>query len=277
MPSLQLCVKWSGPPLNRIFTAGLEGEIYAYIMIDNPSSLKNVCKNDEMVHTDEIMDLLPIPSMGYIVSAGMDKKIALWHMDTLRLKHVFGRGHQHGVHTLDWYADMNMILSAGLDHDIYLWNPQVKPFVFHMKGHNHSLIGVKWVKGTHTVVSADITGMIRVWDMRTYTTTQTLNCSLSEINSLSVTAPPKRIIVGGRSLVFYDYDEPVDHKMADQDACLCVLYNSVFYAFITIHPKCVKIWDAKTGCLQNVFRDISPADLTCMCLDKRKRKLYVGD
>ena len=77
-------VKWSGPPLNRIFTAGLEGEIHAYNI-----DLKDVCKNEEQVHTDDIMDLLPIPSMGYIASAGMDKKIALWYMDTLKLKHVF--------------------------------------------------------------------------------------------------------------------------------------------------------------------------------------------
>lgn len=46
-----------------------------------------------MIHSEEIMDLLPIPSMGYIASASMDKKIALWHMDTLRLKHVFEKGH----------------------------------------------------------------------------------------------------------------------------------------------------------------------------------------
>lgn len=31
--------------------------------------------------------------MGYIASAGMDKKIALWYMDTLKLKHVFTNGH----------------------------------------------------------------------------------------------------------------------------------------------------------------------------------------
>ena len=109
--------------------------------------------------------------MGYIASAGMDHKIVLWKMDDLSLKHVFTNGHQHGVHTLDWYGDMNMILSAGLDHDIYMWNPQVKPRVFLMKGHNHSLIGVKWIKGTQQIVSADISGMIRVWDMRTYSTT----------------------------------------------------------------------------------------------------------
>ena len=113
--------------------------------------------------------------------------------------------------------------------------------------------------------------------MRTYSTTQTLNCSLNEINALAVTQPPKRIIVGGRSLVFYDYDEPVDHHLADKDACLCVLYNPVFYTFITAHPTCIKIWDATNGCLQKVFPDISAADITCICLDDRKRKLFVGD
>ena len=47
-----------------------------------------------MVHRGaDIMDLLPIPSMGYIASAGMDKKIALWQMDGLKLKHEFERGH----------------------------------------------------------------------------------------------------------------------------------------------------------------------------------------
>lgn len=173
---------------------------------------------------------------------------------------------------------MNMIISAGLDHDIFLWNPQVKQKVFTMKGHNHSLVGVKWVRGTLTVVSADISGMIRVWDMRNYTTTQTINCTLlNELNTVVVTLNPKRIIVGGRSLVFYDYDEPVDHHLADQDACLSVLYNPVFYNFITAHPKCIKVWDAADGCLISIYQEFTPADITCMCLDDRYRKLYIGD
>ena len=56
-----------------------------------------------------------------------------------------------------------------------------------------------------------------------------------------------------------------------------MLYNREFYTFITAHPKCVKIWDASNGCLQNVYRDISTKDITCICLDERKRKLFVGD
>lgn len=56
-----------------------------------------------------------------------------------------------------------------------------------------------------------------------------------------------------------------------------MLYNPVFYTFITAHPKCIKVWDATDGRLISVFRDLTTRDITCICLDKRKRKLFVGD
>jgi WD40 repeat protein len=55
------------------------------------------------------------------------------------------------------------------------------------------------------------------------------------------------------------------------------LYNPIFYTFITAHPKCIKIWDATTGALQSIFRDLTHKDITSICLDERKRKLFVGD
>lgn len=200
----------------------------------------------------------------------------MWNLKNLEGKHVLV-GHQLGVYSLDWYADTNILLSAGLDHDIYIWNPYVDKRIFLLKGHNHSLVGVKHLKGTHQIISADISGMFRVWDVRTFTTIQTFNCPLNEINCYALTWPPKRIVAGGRRLVFYDYDEPTDHHLADDQHCLCVLYNPVFYTFITAHPKCIKVWDACTGKLQSVFRELSTKDITCMCLDKRNRKLFVGN
>jgi hypothetical protein len=94
---------------------------------------------------------------------------------------------------------------------------------------------------------------------------------------LAVTQPPKRIIAGGRRLVFYDYNEPTGYNLADDEACLSVLYNPVFYTFITAHPKCIKVWDASNGSLQSVFRDITKSEITCICMDERMRKLFVGD
>lgn len=79
-------------------------------------------------------------------------------------------GHQLGIYSLDWYDDQHLLLSAGLDHDIYIWNPYVKKKIFLLKGHNHSLVGVKWLPGSNQIISADISGMFRIWDIRTFTT-----------------------------------------------------------------------------------------------------------
>jgi WD40 repeat protein len=46
---------------------------------------------------------------------------------------------------------------------------------------------------------------------------------------------------------------------------------------ITAHPKCIKIWDANKGTLLSVFRDLTKKEITSICLDNRKRKLFVGD
>lgn len=47
----------------------------------------NPAKRDESNHHDkekgEIMDLLPIPELQLLASAGLDKKICLWRMDNL--------------------------------------------------------------------------------------------------------------------------------------------------------------------------------------------------
>lgn len=45
-------------------------------------------------------------------------------------------------------------------------------------------------------------------------------------------------------MIFYDYNEPTNNHLADDQPCINVLYNHVFYTVITAHPKCIKIWDA---------------------------------
>jgi WD40 repeat protein len=99
-------------------------------------------------HVDTIMDLLPIPDMGLIATASMDSNICLWNMETLQGKSIH-MDHQGQVHSLEWFAESRIILSAGTDHDIYIWNPTVQEKIFMLKGHNHSLVGVKWLKGTN--------------------------------------------------------------------------------------------------------------------------------
>jgi WD40 repeat protein len=69
-------------------------------------------------------------------------------MTTLKGKSIH-TDHTSKIYSLDWVENQKLILSAGLDHEIYIWNPIVKGRINNLKGHNHSLVGVKWLKGTN--------------------------------------------------------------------------------------------------------------------------------
>jgi WD40 repeat protein len=206
----------------------------------------------------------------------MDKLICFWTLDRLELNKKL-EGHKKGVYTLEWAEDIASLFSGGIEHDISIWNPYVAVRISTLSGHNHSLVKLKYLPGTYQLISADISGMVRVWDVRTFMPVQTFNVPLNEVHSLEVLPAPKMIVVGGKRLLFYDYDEPTDNNLADDESCLAILYNDVFFTFVTAHPKSVKVWDAETGKLMNVFRDLTTREITSICLDKRQRKLFVGD
>ena len=79
---------------------------------------------------------------------------------------------------------------------------------------------------------------------------------------------------------FFDFEEPQNTHLADDQPCFAVLYNPIFYIFITAHSKSIKIWDATTGIFKNRFRgknnEPMKGDVTCICMDDRKRKLFYG-
>lgn len=258
--SIQLCLKWCGGyGVNKLFSGSLgegdEAKIHVYdvnppkeIPYGSEGLLGSSKMQKEIRHTKSITDLLPIPEINLMASVSMDSNMILWNLKDLTPRSLHDE-HTKPLYCLEWYADQSLILSAGLDSYINIWNPIVKDRIFWLKGHNHSIAGIKWMKGTNQIISADISGMFKIWDVRNFAPIQTFNIPLNEINCFSLSSPPKRIIAGGRKLVFYDYSEPTDIHLADDQACLSVLYNPVFFTFITSHPKCIKIWDACSGAL----------------------------
>jgi WD40 repeat protein len=211
-----------------------------------------------------------------LVSASLDGMICLWDFPN----HTFKKelvGHEKGVYSLDWNNEYKYLVSAGLDHEAFVWNTYVSEKISLLRGHNHPLVGVKCLKGTNQIVTADISGMVKVWDVRNFLCMQTFNVPVEELNAFTLTFPKKRIVTGARNLLFYDYDEPKDQLLTDEKVCMKVIYNDILLSFITLHPDSVKIWDARNGKLVSVHRELSGADLTSCCLDSRERKLFVAD
>lgn len=267
-----------------LYSSGMDAIIYTWnldsgregnnsIKMWNPFSIKD----DKVGHKAIVAALLPIKKMNILVSADLHGNILIWNMphntQRTRLK-----GQNKGIYSLDWNSEHSCLFSAGLDREAYVWNPYVKKEIFKLAGHNHSLIGVKCVPKTAQVITGDISGLFRVWDIRTFTSIQTFSIGVKEMNCFDVTFPDKKIIAGTKKLILYQYDEPQDKYLVDESYALFTFYNSLFNTFITVHAKTVKIWNGESGKLQHVLRDLmDEKDISYALLDKYQRKMYLGD
>eukprot|EP00743_Colponemidia_sp_Colp-15_P010004 GILK01010980.1.p1 GENE.GILK01010980.1~~GILK01010980.1.p1 ORF type:complete len:1243 (+),score=229.20 GILK01010980.1:96-3824(+) len=286
---LQICLQWS-PQHKVLYSGTVDGNIRRWD-VDNlceykPASSVNAAQSANPLfsnrpmhcHTGPVMDLLTIPSLDILASASMDAKICLWDMSTNQFRKEL-IGHKKGVYSLAYTADYHCLFSAGLDHDALVWNPYVERMIYRLKGHSHSLIGVQIVPGTPQIITGDVSGVFKVWDMRNFGCVHSFGepSSSHEATCFASIHHHKRIVVGGRRLQFFEYDEPNDLNVTDQHSVTACLYNSVFLTFITAHRREIKLWNAQTGCLQSVFNDLSVGDITAVCMDQRQRKLFVGD
>jgi len=241
--------------------------------------------SDQKGHSGPVMDILPITDQKMLATAALDGKICLWDAVTEKNIKTLGGENSHlkGITCLDWHQENSWLLSSGLDHDVFIFNTFVKEKIYTLKGHAQPLVGVKCVPGTHQLVTADIGGNVKVtvrdqiWDVRTMICNQSLSIGSEELRSFCVTHPKKRIVCGGKSMVFFDYDEPRDQWLADEKACLRVLYNETLFVFITLHPDSVKIWDARNGVLVATHRQLTKGEFASCYLDDRERKLFLGD
>jgi len=282
---LRYC-NWGNDSNELLYTGGNDAIIHIYDLRNfreksiltgwNPFLKKD---SDQTGHSGPIMDILPIYEQGLLASAALDGKICLWDAQTEKnLKTLGGESnHQKGITCLEWYKPNNCLLSAGLDHDVFIFNTFVREKIFTLKGHSYPLIGVKCIEDTCQIITADISGMVKIWDARTMLCMQTFNSPTNEINSFCVTYPIKRIVLGAKTMMFYDYDEPKHDFLADEKMCLKIIYNDTLYSFITLHPDNVKIWDARSGEIVCAHRDLTDGELTACCLDDRERKLFLGD
>ena len=284
-PEMQLCVKYvhwnNGPSL--VYTGGCDALVHYYdaktlkpkghLSGWNPFFTRD---SQQLGHAGPVTDILPIKNQNMLVTCATDAKICIWDASN----HAYKKdliGHEKGVFSLDWSDDYNFLFSAGLDHDVYVWNTYVKDKITTLKGHNHPLVGVKVCPDSPQVISADISGMVKVWDIRNFMEVQTFNVPCDELNTFCMTYPKKKIIVGARNLQIYEYDEPKDQYLTDEKSCQKILYNDVMFMFVTLHPTSVKIWDATNGKLLKTHTDISQVELSACCFDERQRKLIVGD
>ncbi|KUG01127.1 putative WD repeat-containing protein [Phytophthora nicotianae] len=253
-PTSQNCLKWY-PESSVLFSAGVSGIVYAW-------DAERMEEKHHMSGFTKCDDAVKLPTLESLASASMDRTIRLWDVHTGKHKQQLD-GHAKGVRSLAYSPEYRFLVSAGFDFDALVWNPYVDQLILRLHGHNNSLCGVEIISDTPQIITADVDGVFKVWDIRNFACMQTFTAeNMGDVKNI---------------LIKFDYEKLENPELTDDHPVFCALYNPTSLSFITAAGRDVKIWDARLGKLIRVYRDLSSSDLTTLCLDFRERKFVIGD
>ena len=64
---------------------------------------------------------------------------------------------------LAYHTAYHCLVSAGYDHQALIWDPYVDQSICSLSGHYSPLVGVSIVDGTPQIVTADTSGVVKIW------------------------------------------------------------------------------------------------------------------
>lgn len=272
---VQLCLQWDSVS-RSLFSGAIDGTLSRWDL--NNMTLADLRKGN---HKKAINDLLMVHDINLLASASSDGSILMWDTTMMKPKKTF-KGHKKGTFSLAYSMDYHCLLTAGLDQEALVWNPYVERVpIFRLKGHTHALCGVSIVPGTPQILSADVAGTFRLWDMRSFRCVQSFGgneTTLNDLNTFCIMPPHHRLAAGASRVIFHDYmDEWGGESVTDTGGVTDALYNPTVGEFYTISKQTVKTWNANTGVLFKVLRDITQDEITAACVADNGRKIYLGD
>lgn len=177
-------------PGNRVITAGApSGEI---VMWDARTASKEYTLEG---HTDSVLDIIVLPNLNIMYSAGADSTVRLWNLETLQNTMVF-EGHKGFIVGL-WAIESDAktgLFSGSDDRSIKQWNTNSGACVHTFKGHKGPVNCI--TSDDKFLYSGSSDGLLKVWDLVSRRCIRTVDAHKDSIWALSL-LPNGRLISAG--------------------------------------------------------------------------------
>eukprot|EP00002_Diphylleia_rotans_P036469 TRINITY_DN8038_c0_g1_i2.p1 TRINITY_DN8038_c0_g1~~TRINITY_DN8038_c0_g1_i2.p1 ORF type:complete len:987 (+),score=133.23 TRINITY_DN8038_c0_g1_i2:74-3034(+) len=253
----QLCFHWFDS-MDLLLSGDTRGTIRFWDLKD-----RSACRAPVAAHSDWVMDIKYITDYGLLATASLDRSIKIWDPKgfTPVITHA---SHSLGVTSMSYSSFATLLFSCGSERDIYAWHPTKRGLVHRMKGHEKGTVGVFCKEGSPELISADITGCIKIWDIRRFSCVQTLNptCNSEEevesmkISSLSFDEDHRQIITGGERIQLWKPIQDRSNDMTSFNPITAVSYLNyqAYKSFVVASGDEISVWDAHSGVLEHTFK-----------------------
>lgn len=250
-------------------------------------------------------DLLVLDGMSQVASACLDGKIYMIDLHIHRVTKALS-GHKRAVAMLRYSSENGYLVSAGLDQCVQVWNPHVEQKIGSLTGHRAQLIGMEAVPNMPHIITADESGIVKIWDLRKFAAFQTIAKELyvkdhsiartmsRPMRSLCYIASKKRIAIAHSAIFFIDQGltkldtkEPPgahlhNHHEHEQDELeeakkpIALFYCPPTQCFLALTAWEIKSWNANTGQLVRSASPVIGSEMTCACLVDDHFSCFVG-
>lgn len=214
----QTAMAWSAR-YNRLVSGSRSG-VVSVLDVDQPTVFSK-----EKLHGLLISDLKLSDTQMF--TASLDPNFSVKCVDLQRSVVKYSlNGHSQGATLVDLDENHNHLFTAGFELHALVYSmtlPRLKPYMLvdHHRPHRGRIVGLQAIKTSPQVVTADSTGLVKVWDLRTYTcvqsiqsnkddetistapaqntnSLQTILSGMSHLTSVGFIPTTKRLIVNGR-------------------------------------------------------------------------------
>ena len=277
----------------RLFAIGANFAVATWQMQAGAGGKWELINNLQLTeHTDYVRDILVVNTedFQYFVSGGMDQKIHIYDLETLRHRTI-RTGFTAGVQCLA-FDGKSVLLGGGFDYQILGWDldQSIDRPLFKLLGHAAPICRIVAFGSQERAFSLDTSGVLRIWD----TTRQNPIDGLERIiDNTSITEDPVKSFdvfhkLGPKFSTVHGFmvcgHGKKQHTFRLQDttqiasAPMKVLFSYNLMLVISIHAKDIMFWNASLGCLNSRKDNLAgTGEMTSATLDDRNRKAICGD
>jgi WD40 repeat protein len=214
---------------------------------------------DLVGHTGEINAIVfsPDKEINVMASAGSDRRLIIWDMETTKAKHKIDAG--CCVYALAISADAKTLYSAGDDNLIRRWDIAAGKQTGTFKGHEGTIVSL-FVQGD-AIVSGSLDKTIRFWDAKTTEQRRSITRNQGDCDALAVTKDGDFVATAGtnNTIRIFDTDtlKEIPHGVGVQSGLVGLVLSAdnkrlasataegQILVWNPLANKLIKKWDSK--------------------------------
>lgn len=257
------------------------------------------------LHKSAVTKIRFLPLDGSIVCCSMDPRLLL--LEPHRGDSILElQGHRGAICDVAYQPDNHFLVSCGFDQAVFLWSlhggrggpgghgaPNMsKPTVLledREQPHSRSIISVHCPEGTPQILSLDLSGMLKVWDVRTFRCVQSVDAAPGKRATRDKDLQGSVYVHAYRDLIFWTKKtvrraaytskrSNVDEETA-MDTLIGVQCAAIDGSLVSCTQSALLVWQPVSGIMSSHYDARSfaeGAEITAFAVDCTGRKVIIG-